>query len=212
MFSLLYNKEFICIGNASASYSRFKSIIENISYDISRRMFYSIDEITDLSKLDKLNYEKINKRIWKLRINAIYWLKNAFNTEKNITNECFDALVKVDKFSGELITKEQEVRELSGELITKEQKVSELSIRINELSNSILNLSSKNNELSDRLNDITSEYEKMKKMYDDTNVELNEVIKQNSELNDKINRIINSKSWKVTAPIRNFNTRIRGKK
>ena len=52
----------------------------------------------------------------------------------------------------------------------------------------------------------------MKKMYDDTNVELNEVIKQNSELNDKINRIINSKSWKVTAPIRNFNTRIRGKK
>lgn len=49
-------------------------------------------------------------------------------------------------------------------------------------------------------------------MYDDTNVELNEVIKQNSELNDKINRIINSKSWKVTAPIRNFNTRIRGKK
>ena len=42
--------------------------------------------------------------------------------------------------------------------------------------------------------------------------ELNEVIKQNSELNDKINRIINSKSWKVTAPIRNFNTRIRGKK
>ena len=212
LFSLLYNKEFICIGNASASYSRFKSIIENISYDISRRMFYSIDEITDLSKLDKLNYEKINKRIWKLRINAIYWLKNAFNTEKNITNECFDALVKVDKFSGELITKEQEVRELSGELITKEQKVSELSIRINELSNSILNLSSKNNELSDRLNDITSEYEKMKKMYDDTNVELNEVIKQNSELNDKINRIINSKSWKVTAPIRNFNTRIRGKK
>jgi len=212
LFSLLYNKEFICIGNASASYSRFKSIIENISYDISRRMFYSIDEITDLSKLDKLNYEKINKRIWKLRTNAIYWLKNAFNTEKNITNECFDALVKVDKFSGELITKEQEVRELSDELITKEQKVSELSIRINELSNSILNLSSKNNELSDRLNDITSEYEKMKKMYDDTNVELNEVIKQNSELNDKINRIINSKSWKVTAPIRNFNTRIRGKK
>lgn len=198
LFSLLYNKEFICIGNSSVSYSRFKSIIENISEDIAKRMFYSIDEVTDLSKLDRLNYSKINERIKKMRENSVFWLKKSFNKKKGITRECYNALIDVFNLSNELQIRTNEIVKTNNKII--------------ELNNSISNLNSKNSELSSAVCNITNEYVKFKRINDDLNKLLDSEKLINRELNEKINKIVNSKSWKVTAPIRNFNTKLRGKK
>ena len=80
IFSMIYGKKVICIGKNSASLSRFKTLIENVSESIENVMYGSLSEVK--SKNKGLNFAEIEKNLKSLRKKSYKYLEENLGTKK----------------------------------------------------------------------------------------------------------------------------------
>jgi hypothetical protein len=74
VFSIIFNKNFIAIGNKERGLSRFKSLLKLFS--LEDRLVEEEGELPENLLFDKIDYEKINRVLDGLRIESIHFLKN----------------------------------------------------------------------------------------------------------------------------------------
>lgn len=74
VFSIIFNKNFIAIGNKERGLSRFKSLLK--LFNLEDRLVKEEGELPENILFDKIDYEKVNKVLDGLRIESIHFLKN----------------------------------------------------------------------------------------------------------------------------------------
>lgn len=74
VFSIIFNKNFIAIGNNERGLSRFKSLLK--LFNLEDRLVKEEEEFSEDLLFDKIDYEKVNKILDGLRIESIHFLKN----------------------------------------------------------------------------------------------------------------------------------------
>lgn len=74
VFSIIFNKNFIAIGNKERGLSRFKSLLK--LFNLEDRLVEEEGELPENLLFDKIDYEKVNKVLEGLRIESIHFLKN----------------------------------------------------------------------------------------------------------------------------------------
>jgi hypothetical protein len=75
VFSILFNKPFISLGNSKRGMSRFKSLLE--MFDLEDRLISENDYLNDFNTITKINYEKVNQVLKIKQHDAISFLKSA---------------------------------------------------------------------------------------------------------------------------------------
>ena len=77
-FSIIFNNQFLAIGNKKRGLARFQSILKQ--FDLLDRL---VDENTDINEylkgLKEINYDTVNKKKAKLQEQSLCFLKNALN-------------------------------------------------------------------------------------------------------------------------------------
>lgn len=74
VFSILFNKPFIAIGNRNRGLSRFNSLLE--MFELEDRMIFSIEELTDEKISSKIDWKKVNKTLEEQRKIVHLYFKN----------------------------------------------------------------------------------------------------------------------------------------
>lgn len=79
VFSILFKKQFVVIGNHQRGLSRFKSLLSNLG--LASRMVTSLDEFMKRKQalMAPIDYDSIEKRIVEIRNNSLAFLYNALN-------------------------------------------------------------------------------------------------------------------------------------
>lgn len=117
LFSILFEKDFICLGKNSKAKSRFDSICELLGGNISSRIIKDLSEINNISELKKINYKIINKNLENERKKSLLFIKDSLNSKKiNINTEIIELY---DEYSKGLITQVNEL-ELNCQLLRHE--------------------------------------------------------------------------------------------
>lgn len=232
LFSLIFNKEFICLGNSSKAKSRFDSICELLGGNIEKRMFTKLKEIDNIKNLKKLDYKIINNNITKYQKESIKFLEDALKNNIKINNEG----LLLNKYLNKTEELKQSIKNLNVEFNLKindyENNINELlkhsnnlNLKINNYENEIKILKNDKDYLNKIIEDSNEEIKKLNETIEDSNEEIkkmNEIIqgsnKENQELNEiiqqlnnQLNKIYSSKSWKATKPLRKIIKRIKNK-
>lgn len=76
VFSILFHKPFIVIGNQERGLSRIQSLLD--SFDLESRMLLSIDDCSDIIA-NEIEWENIENRLSELRIKSMEFLSNSLN-------------------------------------------------------------------------------------------------------------------------------------
>lgn len=142
IFSIIYNKEFVCIGKNSKALSRFKTLFELLDGDLNERMFSDVSEINP-TKFKKINYKKINNVLELLAQKSILFLKESLDSSVNLKS-------KIDYYESLLAYNKIEV-ETNHSL---QKNVIEKDIFLHNYRNEIELLNSKNNYLESELKSI----------------------------------------------------------
>lgn len=192
LFSLLFNKEFICLANNSKAKSRFDSLVNIIGGNIENRLFGELSEIEDINNLKKLDYKIIAGNIKKYRKESMEFL--ATSLDKTIKDN--DEAMLLNKYYNEIENLKHSIKELN----IKNQN--EIECIKNEL----------NTRNANEINAMREEMNTSEKMYRNN---INKLMEDKSalnsnitELNDIINGIYASKSWKITKPLRKIMKKI----
>ncbi len=74
VFSIIFNKNFIAIGNKERGLSRFKSLLK--LFNLEERLVAEEGDLPENLLFDKIDYGKVNKILDGLRIESIHFLKN----------------------------------------------------------------------------------------------------------------------------------------
>lgn len=77
VFSIIFNKPFISIVNNERGASRFESLLEQLG--LASRMVYEISEISNHLISEVVDYNLVNERLSKLKIESINYLENSLN-------------------------------------------------------------------------------------------------------------------------------------
>lgn len=72
VFSIIFNKQFVAIGNYERGMSRFKSLLK--IFDLEDRLIYSIEDLTVELIENKINYDYVNTIIAKEREKSLKYL------------------------------------------------------------------------------------------------------------------------------------------
>ncbi len=80
IFSIIFKKKVICIGKNSASLSRFKTLIDNLSGSIEDVMYSTLSEVKNTKKT--LDYDEIDKNLKVLREKSIKFLEDNLGKDK----------------------------------------------------------------------------------------------------------------------------------
>ncbi|APX07495.1 hypothetical protein BWP24_15520 [Vibrio campbellii] len=75
VFSIIFNKQFVCLGNRQRGMSRFYSLLD--MFDLSDRLIMSEDELTENLISNVIDFETVNKRLSKLRNMSYEYLNSA---------------------------------------------------------------------------------------------------------------------------------------
>lgn len=95
--------------------------------------------------------------------------------------------------------------ELLQKLLNNEEENVKLVAHINELQSSVSDLEQKNNQILEQMSEqISSQYNEFTQTINDQTKQIEQLIEQNNHMQNYINEITNSKSWKITAPLRNL--------
>lgn len=79
-FAILFKKPFVAIANKGRGYTRFESILSSL--DLEDRLFYDINEAINSSKVfEEIDYDEVYKKLNKLKIDSINWIKEALNSK-----------------------------------------------------------------------------------------------------------------------------------
>lgn len=181
LFSIIYNKPFICMGKKSKALSRFETLFK--LFDIKENFFEDFEEINKYG-IKKINYDKINKILNEEKKKSINFLKDALSAK--IESEDKDWI---------------EERKTN---ILLNKRIAEIESNYKELNNKYLKKCEEEKILK-KESSIEGEKEKILEIEIQTLQNQNKIL--NNELNDKrkyIERILNSTSWKITSPIRKF--------
>lgn len=80
-FSILFNKEFICISNPGRGLARLTSLLNSL--EINDRMYDDNVSISEVyGNINKIDYEKVNRKLNQIRINSMSYLRNALDVIK----------------------------------------------------------------------------------------------------------------------------------
>lgn len=92
-FSIIYQKNFICIANAGRGLTRFESLFDLL--DIKKHMVYSASEIVDNETvLEPVAYSYVNKLLDHEKRTSMKWLTNALNDKKKKKLDIFVEMIK----------------------------------------------------------------------------------------------------------------------
>lgn len=75
VFSIIFEKQFIVIGNKSRGLDRFKSLLTLLN--LENRLVFTLEDVKYLQTQPHINYEKINTRLDKLKSKSINFLIEA---------------------------------------------------------------------------------------------------------------------------------------
>lgn len=73
LFSIIFNKQFISIGNTNRGLSRFTSILGEM--DLQSRLVLSVNDVTPSLMKARIDYDLVNSKVSQARKNAIDYLK-----------------------------------------------------------------------------------------------------------------------------------------
>lgn len=76
VFSIIFNKNFVVIGNKNRGLDRFVSLLE--LFNLKDRMIFSLDELKE-KKLKNINYKKVNEILKQEQIKSLNFLDLALN-------------------------------------------------------------------------------------------------------------------------------------
>lgn len=77
LFSIIFNKPFITIGNQERGLSRFLSVLN--LFDLKERLICGLDDYNEKMVLKPIDYDKINKIVDKYRAECMNFLHNALD-------------------------------------------------------------------------------------------------------------------------------------
>lgn len=75
VFSIIFNKPFIVIANRNRGIDRFTTLLDLVN--LTHRMIYSVDELTDQLIKDVIDYDEVNTIICRNRLASLNFLKDA---------------------------------------------------------------------------------------------------------------------------------------
>jgi len=79
LFSIIFNKPFITIGNQARGLSRFLSVLN--LFDLEERLILGPDDYNEKMVLEPIDYDKINKKVDKKRTECMEYLYSALGSE-----------------------------------------------------------------------------------------------------------------------------------
>ncbi|MCB4809218.1 polysaccharide pyruvyl transferase family protein [Tamlana sp. 62-3] len=77
VFSIIFNKPFICLGNKARGLARFESLLNNLG--LIDRLVLNFDEIQQINFNEEINWKEVNSVIELEKQKSIVFLKNHFN-------------------------------------------------------------------------------------------------------------------------------------
>lgn len=90
-FAIIFNKQFVCVNSNTKILARMESLFKMLG--IENRLYKNFDEIDIEIIKQKINYEKVNKKIEEYSLFSKEWLVNALN--KNITDDIVQSKIKI---------------------------------------------------------------------------------------------------------------------
>ena len=90
-FAIIFNKQFVCVNSNTKILARMESLFKMLG--IENRLYKNFDEIDYEIIKQKINYEKVNKKIEEYSLFSKEWLVNALN--KNITDDVIKSKIKI---------------------------------------------------------------------------------------------------------------------
>lgn len=79
VFSILFQKQFVAIGNQFRGSTRMQSLLE--MFGLQERMVNTIDDIKSMKVID---YEQVSKTLCSLKQKSVAFLSHAFFKEKSL--------------------------------------------------------------------------------------------------------------------------------
>lgn len=177
LFSLIFEKDFICLGKNSSAKSRFDSLSELLGGNISSRIIGSLSDVNTISTLIKLNYNDINKNIQNEREKSLKFIKGSLNFKKS-NNKYIDIIERYNKLNKDLIA-----------------KIEDLELNCKSLKQEIEVITIQNQDIIKNNQEITKNNQELIK----DNQKLNNYL---YVAQHQINDMIYSKSWRITMPLR----------
>lgn len=80
VFAILFNKQFICIGNKDRGLTRMTSLLDKMG--LSDRLIYVENKFINSYGLQEIDYQKVNQIIDREKINSIRFLESALSQNK----------------------------------------------------------------------------------------------------------------------------------
>jgi hypothetical protein len=145
LFSILYNKDFICIGKNSKALSRFDNIFSLLEIDVEGRFLSSIDELKYDIFLKKIDYKEINKNLNKERKRSFTFLKDNLKKNKENNSQIISELEKQmidEKLNSSIFTSTIEdlylkITDLEKKILEENLNQSNLQEQLSKMENSI---------------------------------------------------------------------------
>jgi hypothetical protein len=78
VFSILFNKPFVTIGNKKRGQSRFTSLLE--MFGLENRLVESVDDLTDELLTEPINWDDVNARLRERRAESVKFLEEALKS------------------------------------------------------------------------------------------------------------------------------------
>ncbi len=91
-FSMIFEKEFVCIGNSKRGLSRFQTLLEVA--DLEERMIMDPYELREFANPVPINYKKVRRNMSEMIDASKQWLKNALSTKKAYRFSTYDILMR----------------------------------------------------------------------------------------------------------------------
>jgi len=92
IFSIIFKKQFICLGRKSTSLSRFNSLFDMLKGNTEKRNYRELEEIDNVRKLPKLNYTEIYQNLENKRYQSVKFLKRSLKNKNDNNVKYINAL------------------------------------------------------------------------------------------------------------------------
>lgn len=176
IFSILFKKEFLCLGKNSKAKSRFDTLCEVLGGNIESRIIGSLADVESIAGLKNIDYKTINKNLLKLQKKSLKFLEtslNNFDESKILKNSILELYNKqeiINKTKDSNFVNKEEIKVLKNNLKDIEEQLSLfindnncLKYRLNESEKELVNImSSKSWKITKPLRFTSLKFKKLK--------------------------------------------------
>ena len=211
--------ETLCINCIKYFYDRMKEYDKDVFEKMKKSKYY--DKYFIIKNIDKTIYQCLmNGNI----LTFIEKTKLMYMQEKE--KKLDDVMIQMEKerdnlqeekkqLNDTIINIEKEKKQLNDTIVNIEKEKKQLNDTITNIEKEKKKLLKINEEINSNNNDLRTENNELKAKVKQLNIETEETIIKNEELQGKIEHIINnyenSKSWKITKPLREINKLVKKK-